>query len=66
MDEPRYGQRELEQSIAAQNAAIAAKEKAEREKQEADAKKKERLRDEIRFWIPIVISVISLIVSIVK
>lgn len=66
MAEPRYGQRELEQSIAAQNAAIAAKEKAKREKQEADAKKKERLRDEIRFWTPIVISVISLIVSIVK
>lgn len=61
-----YGQKALEETVRRQNAAIAAKEKAEREKREAEQKKNERLRDEFRFWFPTLIALGSLIISIMS
>lgn len=66
MEYKPYGQKALEENIRRQNAAIAAKEKAEREKAEAKQRKKERLRDEFRFWFPTLIALGSLIISILS
>ena len=66
MVDDKYGTKAIRRNVERQNAAIAAKEKAEREKREAEQKKKERLRDEFRFWFPTLIALGSLIISILS
>lgn len=60
------GQKQLEENIRRQNEALEKKRKKEQEEIERKKRRQERIRDEIRFWIPILISVISLVISILK
>ena len=66
MKEDPHGTLALRRTLERQNAEIAAKEKAEQEKREAERRKKERIRDEFRFWFPVIISIGSLLVAIMK
>ena len=66
MPQPRYGQKELEANNRRQIEERLRREQAEREAEEKLQNRKNAVRDEIRFWLPILISVISLIVSILK
>ena len=66
MDEPRYGQRELEANNKRQLEARFRKEQQEKEEAERKQKKRERRRDEFRFWFPTLIALGSLIISILS
>lgn len=66
MAEPRYGQKELEANNRRQLEARLQKEREAREEAERRQKTKDRRIDRFRFWVPTLIALGSLIVSIVS
>ena len=69
MVEELYGQKALMRNIERQNAAIAAKEKAERERLEAEKKKKEdarRKRAEFREWATLFFAFVGTVLSVIS
>ena len=69
MADELYGQKALTRNIERQNAAIAAKEKAERERLEAEEKRKEDARQkrvEFREWATLFLAFVGTVLSIIS